>query len=79
MRFRLKRTVPHYILACEDDIKEIDEMAAGIPSRTAAPGESLDYRNDVTLNKNMRSVLEHLLGELKKVQARVNVGQGVQA
>jgi hypothetical protein len=79
MRFRLQQTVPHYILACEDDIKEIDEMAAGLPSSTPAPGESLDYRNNITLNKNMRSVLEQLLDQLKKVQGRVNDNQGVQA
>ena len=79
MRFRLKRTVPHYILACEDDIKEIDEKATGIPSRTPGRGESLDYSNDVTLNRNMRSVLEHLLGELKELQKRVEAGRGVQA
>jgi len=79
MRLRLKGTVPHYILACEDDIKEIDELATGIPSMTPSPGESLDYRNSVILNKNMRSVLEQLLGELKKVQERVNAGKGVQA
>jgi hypothetical protein len=79
MRFRLKQTIDNYILACEDDIKEIDEKASGIPSRTPAPGESLDYSNDVTLNKNMRSVLEHLLSELKKVQKRVEAHRGVQA
>jgi hypothetical protein len=79
MRIRLKQLIPHYILACEDDIKENDETAATIPGRTPTPGESLDYRNDLTLNKNMRSVLEHLLSELKDVQTRVNAGKGVQA
>ncbi len=78
LRIRLKQTIPHYILACEDDIKEIDEMAAAIPGRTPAPGESLDYRNNVDLNKNMRSVMENLLDELKKLQERVNTGKSVQ-
>jgi hypothetical protein len=78
MRFRLKQVVPHYILACEDDIKEIDQKASGISSRKPAPGESLDYSNDVTLNRNMRSVLENLLGELKKVNQRVLADRDVQ-
>lgn len=79
MRFRLKRhVIPHYLLACEDDIKEMDEIALKIPGLTPTPGQSLDYRNSVKLNQNTRSVLEHLLGELKKVQQRVNGGQAVQ-
>jgi hypothetical protein len=80
MRFRLKsHVIPHYILACEDDIKEMDELALTIPSRTPIPGESLDYRNSVKLNQNTRSLLEHLLAELKKVQERVNAGKSIQA
>jgi hypothetical protein len=80
IRFRLKdQVIPHYILACEDDMKEIDKMALGIPGRTPIPGESMDYRNSVKLNRNLRSMMEHLLSELKKVQARVKARQGVQA
>jgi hypothetical protein len=79
MRFRLKQTIPHYILACEDDIKEIDAMAAAIPTTPPAPGISLDYRNDLTLNKNTHTAQEHLLAELKRVQQRVNANKGVQA
>jgi hypothetical protein len=77
MRFRLKQTIPHYILACEDDIKEMDKMAAAIPTMSSAPGTSLDYRNDLTLNKNTQAVLQQLLGQLKQVQQRVNANRGV--
>lgn len=78
MRFRLKRIVEHYLLAAQDDIKECDALAATIPGKPPAPGESLDYRNDVGMNKNMRSVLEHLVDALQEVQKRVKNGQGVQ-
>jgi len=79
LRWRLRQQViPQYILTCQDDIKEMDEMARKIPDRTPLPGESLDYRNDVKMNQNMRSVLVHLLDELKKLQQRVNSGKGVQ-
>jgi hypothetical protein len=78
MRFRLKQVVPHYILACEDDIKEIDEMVSSIPNQPP-PDVSLDYRNDLTMNKNMRSVLENLLEELKKLNTRVQANGPVQA
>jgi hypothetical protein len=78
MRFRLKQVVGNYILVANDDIKEIDGQAAAIPGKSPAPGESLDYRNDIGLNKNMRSVLENLLAALNEVQKRVNAGQGVQ-
>jgi len=76
--FRLKRTVAHYILACQDDIKEMDEIASHIGDRTPATGESLDYRNDVGMNKNTRSLLENLLSELKKLEERVKKGQAIQ-
>ena len=80
LRFRLKEhVIPHYILACEDDIKEIDELGSKIPGQAPKSGESLDYRNDAQLNRNMRSVLVNLLDELKKVQQRVKAGKGVQA
>ncbi len=70
--------IPHYILACEDDIKEISEMSLSIGERKPLPGESLDYRNDILMNQNTRSVLEHLLEELKNLQQRVDGGGGVQ-
>lgn len=76
--YRLRITVAHYILACQDDIKEIDSMAASIGGRNPAPSESLDYRNDVTMNQNMRSVMGNLLDELKKLQERVNKRQPLQ-
>ncbi|MEP7075486.1 MAG: hypothetical protein ABI878_06715 [Acidobacteriota bacterium] len=76
--FRLKRTVAHYILACEDDMKEVDENASRIGNAPPAPGESLDYRNDAGMNKNSRSMLEGLLAELKKLQERVKTGQAIQ-
>jgi hypothetical protein len=78
VRVRLKPTIEHYIMACEDDIKEMDQTLAAIPNRTPVPGESLDYRNDPTMNKNTRAVLENCLEELKKVRARVNAGQAIQ-
>src|SRR5262245_57813172 len=78
MRIRLKQTIPHYILACEDDMKEMDEIAAAIPTTPVAPGASLDYRNNITLNQNTRALQVHLLGQLKQVQQRVNAGKGVQ-
>ena len=79
LRWRLNNHIlPHYILTCEDDIKEIDQMALKIPSNPPTPGQSLDYRNDVQLNKNMRSVLENLLTELKALQKRVKDGKNIQ-
>jgi hypothetical protein len=48
-----------------------------IPGKSSVPGESLDYCNDVGLNKNMRLVLENLVAALKGVQQRVNAGQDV--
>ncbi|HYJ92435.1 MAG TPA: hypothetical protein VEV84_14090 [Pyrinomonadaceae bacterium] len=78
MRIRLKQLIPHYILTCEDDIKEIDQMAGGISGTPPPSGTSLDYRNDLTLNKNMRSVLENLRDELKKLEQRVKANGRVQ-
>ena len=78
VRYRLIRTVEQYIMAAEDDIKEIDEMARAIPGNAPSPEASLDYRNNVDLNKNMRSVLENLRDSLKAVRQRVKAGQNIQ-
>jgi hypothetical protein len=80
LRYRLRsQVIPHYILACEDDIKEMDELKLKIPGRQPMPGESLDYSNDVNLNQNTHAVMENLLDELKKLQQRVAAGQGMLA
>lgn len=79
MRFRLNQhVIPHYILACEDSIKELDNMALNILGRTPIPGESLDYRNSVQMNQNTRTWAEYQLSELKKVQARAKSRQPLQ-
>ena len=76
--FRLKRVVAHYILACQDDIKEVDEASATMQPGVAQGSDTLDYRNDPSMNKNARALLENLLGELKKLQDRVNKGDRIQ-
>jgi hypothetical protein len=78
LRFRLKRVVENYLQTAEDDLKECDELAAAIPGKSPAAGESLDYRNDVGMNKNTRALLENLIAALKDCQKRVNAGQNVQ-
>jgi hypothetical protein len=53
-------------------------MARAIPGNAPSPDASLDYRNNVDLNKNMRSVLENLRDSLKDVRQRVKAGQNIQ-
>lgn len=78
VRYRLKRTIEQYIMAAQDDLKELDQMALKIPDNPPAPNESLDYRNSIDLNKNMRSVIENLIDSLKELQKRVNAGGRIQ-
>lgn len=78
LRIRLNRhVIPHYIMACEDDVKEVGEIGAA--GRTPAPGESLDYRNNAQMNRNMQALGGALLAGLREVQKRVKAGGGVQA
>lgn len=78
VRFRLTRVVGDYILAAEDDMKEMQQMASTIPDTPPAPGESLDYRNSIDLNKNMQSVIQNLIESLKELQKRVTAGGKIQ-
>jgi hypothetical protein len=78
VRYRLKRTIEQYIMSAEDDIKEMDELAGNIPDTPPPSGTSLDYRNNVDLNRNMRSVLENLVQALKDLQKRVKAGGNIQ-
>lgn len=78
VRIRLKRTIEQYIMAAEDDMKEVKQMALNIPDTPPAPGASLDYRNSIDLNKNMQSVIQNLIDSLKELQNRVNAGGNIQ-
>jgi hypothetical protein len=80
LRWRMiNHVVPHYIAACEDDIKELKARDSQRGGKKGGQGQSLDSGNDPTMNQNTINVGVNMLSELKKLLTRIKTNKGIQA